>query len=224
MTRRLTVLLLTAAALIMLVVAVGRQGALAGGDKDLTIGPIPTVTSPSGKVESAVFAGGCFWCVEPPFDKVDGVLATTVGYTGGPEKNPTYKDVSWGRTGHTEAIHVQFDPEKVTYQQLLEVFWRTMDPTDVGGQFVDRGSQYRPGIFFANDAQKVAAQASKKALSESGRFSKPIIVPIQAAETFYPAENYHQDFYKKDPGTYYRYRKGSGRDAFINKHWPEQAK
>jgi len=171
------------------------------------------------KSERAVFAGGCFWCMQPPFDYLDGVVTTTAGYTGGPEKNPTYKEVSYGKTGHTEAIEVIYDPEKVTYDKLLAIFWMNMDPTDAGGQFVDRGKQYRPGIFYLNEDQKKNAEASKKKLQESGRFDKQIVVEIIQANEFWDAEEYHQMFYKKTPMRYKTYRMGSGRDQFIDKHW-----
>jgi len=171
------------------------------------------------KYERAVFAGGCFWCMQPPFDYLDGVVTTTTGYTGGTEKNPIYKEVSYGKTGHTEAIEVIYDPEKVTYDKLLDIFWMNMDPTDAGGQFVDRGKQYRPGIFYLNDDQKKTAEASKKKLQVSGRFDKPIVVEIIQADEFWDAEEYHQMFYKKNPMRYKTYRMGSGRDQFIDKHW-----
>ena len=194
---------------------------LKAGDDDHKMYEIPKVESPSGKVEEAIFAGGCFWCMEPPFDKVEGVLLTVSGYVGGPEENPTYKQVSYGRTGHTESLKVIYDPAKVSYEDLLRVYWRTMDPTDAGGQFVDRGRQYRPGIFYVGDAQKSAALKAKAELEKSGPFKKPIVVEITEVKAFWPAEVYHQDFYKKDPMRYYSYRRGSGRDAFIEKHWGE---
>ena len=169
--------------------------------------------------KKALFAGGCFWCMEPPFDKVDGVVATVSGYTGGPEANPKYKQVASGLTGHTEAVLIVYDPSKVDYGQLVEVFWKTHDPTDTGGQFVDRGPQYRPGIYPYDAAQKETATKSRDALDASGRFSKPVALEIKDATTFWPAEEYHQDFYKKDPNHYKRYRSGSGRDQFIDRVW-----
>lgn len=174
--------------------------------------------------ERAVFAGGCFWCVQPPFDHLDGVVTTTVGYTGGPEKNPTYKEVAYGKTGHTEAIEVIYDPDKVSYEKLVSVFWMTFDPTDADGQFYDRGQQYRPGIFYLNDDQRKIAEKSKKKLQESGRFNKPIVVEITEANEFWDAEEYHQMYYLKKPAHYKSYRIGSGRDKFIEKHWRKQAK
>ena len=167
----------------------------------------------------AIFAGGCFWCMQPPFDKLAGVISTSVGYCGGKEQNPTYHQVGYGRTGHTESIKVVYDPKKVSYKKLLDVFWRNMDPTDAGGQFVDRGKQYRPAIFYVNARQKKIAEASKKALGASGRFKKPIVVEITKATRFWDGEGYHQQFYKKNPTRYYSYRRGSGRDQFIAKHW-----
>ncbi len=172
--------------------------------------------------EVATFAGGCFWCMQPPFDVLDGVVRTTVGYTGGPEKNPTYKQVSYGKTGHTESIEIVYDPEKITYDKLLNVFWMNIDPTDSGGQFVDRGKQYRPAIFYHGEGQKKAAEASKQKLAESGRFDEPIVVEITEAAEFYPAEDYHQKFYTKDKMRYKSYRYGSGRDRFIEKYWGKQ--
>lgn len=169
--------------------------------------------------ETATFAGGCFWCMQPPFDKLNGVVRTTVGFTGGTEKDPTYKQVSYGRTGHAESIEIVYDPGKVTYEELLDVYWMNIDPTDSGGQFVDRGKQYRPAIFYHNEAQKKAAEASKEKLDKSGRFDKPIVVQIVEATEFYPAEDYHQKFYLKDPVTYKTYRAGSGRDQFIKEYW-----
>jgi methionine-S-sulfoxide reductase len=174
-------------------------------------------------LETATFAGGCFWCIQPPYDKLEGVVKTTVGYTGGPEKNPTYKQVSYGKTGHAESIEIIYDPKKVTYEELLDVFWMNIDPTDSGGQFVDRGKQYRPAIFYHGEAQKKAAEASRDKLSKSGRFDKPIVVEIVEAAEFYPAEDYHQMFYKKDPFRYKSYRSGSGRDQFIEVYWGEAA-
>jgi peptide-methionine (S)-S-oxide reductase len=171
------------------------------------------------KEDQATFAGGCFWCMEPPFDKIDGVLSTTSGYTGGKEKNPTYKQVSAGVTGHAEVVRVTFDANKVSYQKLLDVFWMNIDPTAVDRQFVDRGKQYRSAIFYHNARQQQLAEASKKALAASKRFDKPIVTEIVKAGPFYAAEEYHQDYYKKSPVRYKFYRFNSGRDAFIKKYW-----
>ncbi len=171
------------------------------------------------KTELATFAGGCFWCVEVPFEKIAGVKSVISGYTGGEEENPTYKEVSSGRTGHTEAVQIEFDPALVSYESLLQIFWRQINPTDAGGQFVDRGSQYRAEIFTHDDQQKAAAEKSKRALAESGRFSKPIVTQVTTFDRFYPAEDYHQDYYKKEPKHYKRYRTGSGRDQFRQSAW-----
>lgn len=170
----------------------------------------------------ATFAGGCFWCVEKPFETVPGVTAVISGYTGGPEVDPTYGQVSSGETGHTEAVQIHYDPSQVSYEDLLQIFWRQMDPTDAGGQFVDRGSQYRSGIFVHNESQRAAAEASRAALAASGRYDRPIITEITEASAFYPAEDYHQDYYKKSPTNYHRYRAGSGRDQFLDRVWGEE--
>ena len=170
-------------------------------------------------LKKATFAGGCFWCVEADFEKVDGVIEAVSGYSGGKEENPTYEDVAYGRTGHTEAVQVVYDPQKVTYNELLDVFWRHSDPTDPNGQFVDRGPQYRPAIFFHDEEQKRLALASKEKLDKSGRFDRPIVTEISPLTEFYRAEEYHQDYYKKSKLRYKMYRSGSGRDQFIEKTW-----
>ncbi len=174
------------------------------------------------RVETATFAGGCFWCSESDFEKVDGVVDVISGYTGGQEKNPTYKEVSSGQTGHYEAVQIVYDPEIVTYEELLEAFWRHINPTDAGGQFVDRGPQYRSAIFYHNQLQKEQAESSKKALHKSGRFNGPIVTEILPFSTFYNAEEYHQDYYKKSPLRYKYYRYASGRDQFIEENWKNQ--
>ncbi|MGD7046052.1 peptide-methionine (R)-S-oxide reductase MsrB [Jeotgalibacillus proteolyticus] len=171
--------------------------------------------------EIAVFAGGCFWCMEPPFEKLAGVRDAVSGYTGGSEENPEYKEVAGGETGHTEAVTVIYDPSVISYEDLLEVYWRQIDPTDADGQFVDQGMQYRPEIFVQNDEQREAAEASKQRLEESGRFDEDIIVPITDADTFYVAEEYHQDYYIKSADRYEFYRKNSGRDQFLTQYWGE---
>lgn len=171
------------------------------------------------KTEKATFAGGCFWCMESPYDKLKGVLSTTVGYTGGEEKNPTYDEVCSGRTGHAEAIEISYDPSRITYADLLDVFWKNINPTQANGQFVDMGTQYRSAIFFHNDEQKRLAEASKEALAKSGRFAGKVVTEIVPATEFYPAEEYHQDFYQKSPAHYNRYRQGSGRDQYLEKTW-----
>ncbi len=175
------------------------------------------------KYEKATFAGGCFWCIEPPFDKLDGVIDTIAGYTGGNVKNPTYEQVSTGTTGHAEAVEIIYDPEVVSYEKLLEVFWLNIDPTDAGGQFADRGSQYRPEIFYHSEAQRKAAEASKKKLDESGKFGNPVVVAITEAAEFYPAEEYHQSYYKKNELRYKMYKYGSGRQSFIDKYNKEDS-
>ena len=169
----------------------------------------------------ATFAGGCFWCMEPPYDKLDGVLATTSGYIGGDTVEPTYQEVSAGTTGHAEAVQVTYDPARVSYEKLLEVFWRNVDPLDAGGQFCDRGDQYRTGIFVHDEEQRRLAESSKKALVDSKRFEQPIVTEIVAAGPFYPAEDYHQDYYEKNPIRYNFYRWNCGRDARLEQLWGE---
>jgi len=169
----------------------------------------------------ATFAGGCFWCMEPPYDKLDGVLATTSGYIGGQLENPTYKQVSAGTTGHTEAVQVHYDPAKVTYDKLLQVFWRNVDPTTPDRQFCDRGSQYRTGIFYHDATQKRLAEASKAALDQSRPFPAPIVTEITEAGRFYAAEDYHQDYYVKNPLRYKFYRFNCGRDQRLTELWGE---
>jgi len=178
----------------------------------------------SKNLKTAVFAGGCFWCVESDFEKVDGVVEAISGYTGGDKPDPTYEEVSAGGTGHAEAVQVRYDPDKITYRELLDVFWRHVDPTDAGGQFVDRGSQYRTAIFYHDEEQKRIAEESKAALEKSGRFSRPIVTEIVPLGKFYPAEEYHQDYYEKNPIRYKFYRFGSGRDQFLNRTWSAEAK
>lgn len=172
--------------------------------------------------EVATFAGGCFWCMVAPFDEFPGVIKVVSGYTGGHVPNPTYEQVCRGDTGHVEAVQITYDPKVLPYELLLEMFWRQIDPTDAGGQFCDQGSSYRTAIFYHTPEQKAAAEASKKALAESGRFDKPIVTPILPAREFWPAEDYHQHFYKKNPAHYKRYCSASGRDEFIRKHWSRQ--
>ena len=171
------------------------------------------------RFEKATFAGGCFWCMEPPFDKLDGVISTTSGYTGGTEKDPTYEQVSAGKTGHLEAIEVTYDPAKVSYAQLLDVFWKNIDPTQHNGQFVDVGSQYRTAIFYHTEEQRRLALESRNRLQESRKFGKPIVTEIRPAMPFYSAEDYHQDYYIKNPIRYKYYRWGSGRDRFLEETW-----
>ncbi len=176
------------------------------------------------KYEIATFAGGCFWCTESDLEKIDGVKEVISGYTGGQKINPTYEEVSTGGTGHAEAVQVHYDPGVVTYKTLLDVFWRHINPTDADGQFVDRGSQYRSEIFYHTEAQKQDALTSKKALEESRVFDQPIVTPITKFEKFYPAEEYHQNYYKKNSNRYAYYRWGSGRDKFLEKTWKDGIK
>ncbi len=178
-----------------------------------------STTDVPGKLGVATFGSGCFWCAEKNFDQVPGVVSTISGYMGGKTKNPTYKQVSSGRTGHVEVLQVKFDPKKVSYEKLLDYFWRTTDVLDGGGQFCDRGSQYRPAIFVHSSNQRNLAEAGKAALDASGRFSKPIAVEILDASEFTAAENYHQNYYKKNPWRYSYYRYGCGRDQRIMDLW-----
>ena len=169
--------------------------------------------------ELATFAGGCFWCMTAPFEELEGVVKVVSGYTGGHTENPTYKDVCSDTTGHYEAVQITFDPSVISYERLLEVFWRQIDPTDAGGQFHDRGTSYRTAIFYHDQDQRKKAEASKKALDQSGMFRDPVATEILPAGRFYPAEDYHQDYHEKNPGHYKLYRQGSGRDVFIQQHW-----
>ena len=172
----------------------------------------------------AIFAGGCFWCMEPPFAKLAGVQAIVSGYIGGHRENPTYREVCTGSTGHAEAIEITFDPDKISYEQLLEVFWMNIDPTDESGQFVDRGSQYRTGIFYLDEEQKRHAEVSRDQLVKSGHFTQPVVTEIVAATHFYPAEGYHQGYCKTNPVDYNLYRYSSGRDQFLAKVWGKREK
>jgi peptide-methionine (S)-S-oxide reductase len=176
----------------------------------------------AGDTAYATFAGGCFWCIEAEFEKVEGVLTVTSGYTGGELANPTYKQVSAGGTGHTEAIRIVYDPEIVTYEELLAVFWVNIDPTVADRQFCDIGSQYRSGIFYHDENQRTAAERSRDELSRTKGFPEPIVTEISAATAFYPAEAYHQDYYKKNPIRYSFYRKGCGRDQRLQQLWGDR--
>lgn len=170
----------------------------------------------------ATFAGGCFWCMVTPFEEQPGIIKVVSGYTGGHKENPTYEEVCSETTGHYEAVQITFDPSQFPYQRLLQLFWQSCDPTDAGGQFFDRGDSYRPAIFYHNEEQREQAEASKAELAASGRFDKPIAVAVLPASTFYEAEEYHQDYHKKNPLRYKMYRQGSGRDAFIQRHWDDK--
>jgi len=171
--------------------------------------------------EKAIFGGGCFWCMEPPYDKLEGIISTTSGYTGGHLENPSYQDVSSGRSGHVEVVEVSYDPEKVSYQQLLEVFWVNIDPLNSRGQFCDNGSQYLSAIFYLNENQRKTAENSLKILMESNVIAGKITTTIRPAEKFYPAEEYHQNYYKKNPIRYHYYRHGCGRDQRLEALWKD---
>jgi peptide-methionine (S)-S-oxide reductase len=177
----------------------------------------PGASDPGRKI--AIFAGGCFWCMEHPFDEIGGVISVTSGYTGGTKQNPTYEEVSSGTTGHAESVQVVYDPAKVSYQKLVDVFWHNIDPLTANAQFCDHGTQYRSAIFYLDDEQKRIAEASKDALAKSGRFDKPIVTQIVAATTFWPAEGYHQHYYKTHPIQYKFYRYNCGRDQRLEQLW-----
>ena len=180
------------------------------------------MTKEDGMIKKATFAGGCFWCTEADFEKLPGVVKVISGYTGGNKENPTYEEVSSGTTGHIEAIQVYYDPSKITYEKLLDFFWKHIDPTDKGGQFVDRGPQYRSAIFYHDEEQKRLAEKSREALDKSGRFNKPVVTEMIQFGKFYEAEDDHQDYNKKHPFKYGYYRNGSGRDQFLRKEWGEE--
>ena len=167
----------------------------------------------------AIFAGGCFWCMEPPYEKLDGIGPVISGYIGGDVDNPSYEQVASGGTGHAEAVEIHYNPDIISYPELLDVFWRQINPTTPDRQFVDQGDMYRPGIFYLNEKQKKQAESSRKALAESGRFDEPIAVEITEAGTFWRAEEYHQDYYKKQPLRYKFYRFNSGRDQYLERVW-----
>jgi len=177
------------------------------------------MTALPDNTQTATFAGGCFWCTESDFKKVPGVLAVVPGYTGGSQAHPTYQDVCAGRTGHAEAVQVSYDPRRVRYETLLDHFWRMIDPTDAGGQFVDRGAQYRTAIFYHDDHQKQLAEKSLAAVNRSGRFTRPVVTAIEPLTDFYPAEAYHHGFHRKNPDRYNAYRVHSGRDQFLEGIW-----
>lgn len=170
----------------------------------------------------AMFAGGCFWCMESPFDKLEGVLSVTPGYAGGSTKNPTYEN--YGKGGHIEVVQIVYNPQRISFKELLDTYWQQIDPTDAGGQFADRGRGYISAIFYANEDERRQAEQSKKELEESGVFTRPVVTAILPAKPFYPAEEYHQGFYRKNPGHYQRYRQGSGREAFLQQTWEEWQK
>lgn len=190
-----------------------------GAEKEITMNTQDTATTTQQK---ALFAGGCFWCMEKPFEQMDGVLSVTSGYAGGTTTDPNYENYAAG--GHIEVVQIVYDPQKVGFKELLDVYWRQVDPTDAGGQFVDRGHAYTSAIFYYDEEQRTLAEQSKKELAASGVFDKPIVTPIIPAATFYPAEDYHQDYYKENPVRYRFYRAGSGRDSFLDKVWGEERK
>ena len=204
--------LFRAIALIGVLLIVAAAGAQTGAAQ-------PAAKKASTQTEMAIFAGGCFWCMEPPFDKLPGVKSTTSGYIGGRTLRPTYEQVSAGRTGHAEAVQVRYDPTRVSYQKLLDVFWRNIDPLAVDRQFCDVGDQYRSAIFTTGAEQQRLAEASKRKLEASGRFRQPIATQVVPASKFYPAEDYHQDYYRRNPVRYKFYRYNCGRDQRLEQLW-----
>ncbi len=198
--------------------------AVTGGTAEKPTGKTTDMGTKTTDKSKATFAGGCFWCSEADFEKAEGVIEVISGYTGGKKENPTYEEVTAGGTGHYEAVQVVFDPQKISYRQLLDIFWRHVDPTDPGGQFVDRGPQYRTAIFYHDEEQRRQAEASKAELDRSGRFAKPVVTEILPAAAFYAAEDYHQDYFMKNSLRYGLYRQGSGRDQFIRQVWGAPAK
>jgi peptide-methionine (S)-S-oxide reductase len=206
-----------AARALALVVALALPVCACADEESATPAPSPAGT------DMAVFAGGCFWCMEKPFDQVEGVLSTTSGYTGGHVEAPAYEQVSGGGTGHLESVRVVYDPQRVSYEKLLGVFWHNVDPLDAGGQFCDRGTQYGTAIFVHDAEQRRLAEASKQALEASGRFDQPVVTPIREAGPFYEAEDYHQDYYLKNPVRYAYYRYRCGRDARLEALWGDEA-
>jgi methionine-S-sulfoxide reductase len=185
----------------------------------LLVGPSRAQSSPPPATKTAIFAGGCFWCIQPAFDKAKGVIKTVVGYSGGTEPNPTYELVSSEKTGYREAIEITYDPAKISYDQLLDIYWRQIDPTQADGQFSDIGPSYRAAIFYGNDDEKKVAEASKDKLAHSGKFDKPIVTEILRAMKFYPAEAYHQKYYQQNPEHFEAFEKGSGRVSFQKQIW-----
>ena len=185
---------------------------------------LPVAGNAPDGLQMATFAGGCFWCMEQPIEEVDGVVDVVSGYTGGVTENPTYGQVVSGGTGHYEAVQVTFDPETISYETLLGIYWRQIDPTDAGGQFADRGDQYRTAIFYHDETQKKLAEESRRELEKSGKFDKLIATEILPARAFYVAEEYHQDYYSKYPLGYGAYKAGSGRESFLKENWPDIAK
>ncbi len=171
--------------------------------------------------KKAVFAGGCFWCMVEPFDSLDGIEAVVSGFTGGHVENPTYREVVRRNTGHTEAVEITYDPDLISYKDLVEIYWRQTDPTDAGGQFADRGDSYRPVIYYSTEEERQIAEESKEQLQKNGPFKEKIVTTIEPIQPFYEAEDYHQDFYKKEKNHYRRYKIGSGRANFLKEHWSQ---
>ena len=205
--------------LLILLAACGASAAPGEGNGSAAVeGTVAAAPAAPGEA-IAIFAGGCFWCMEGPFEALTGVSEVLSGYTGGPELHPTYQQVGGGSTGHTEAVLVRYDPKQVTYKHLVEVYWRTMNPTDAGGQFADRGPQYRPAIFVSTAEERSTAEASRAELEAAKRFEEPIVVPVEQASTFWVAEDYHQDYYKTHVLNYSTYRSLSGRKGFLTKKW-----
>ena len=196
---------------------------LAAASMLTALAPHAAVAAADDELAVVTFAGGCFWCVESDFDAVPGVVETVSGYTGGTVANPGYKQVTEGGTGHREAVQIRYDPKQVSYERLLHIFWRSVDPTDGGGQFCDRGESYQTAIFAGNEEERRLAEASKEALERSAVLDDPIVTPIEPAGEFYPAENYHQDYYTKNPVRYRFYRFSCGRDSRVQQVWGKQA-
>src|SRR6266436_5754412 len=195
--------------------------ALGGIAFALTITQVAAQSSSAGTTRTAIFAGGCFWCIQPAFDKAKGVIKTVVGYSGGTEPNPTYELVTSEKTNYRESIEVTYDPQKISYDQLLDIYWRQIDPTQANGQFTDIGPSYRAAIFYRDDDEKKIAEASKEKLTRSGKFHKPIVTEILPAMKFYPAEGYHQKYYQQNPEHFEDFERGSGRVSFDKKTWGE---
>jgi peptide methionine sulfoxide reductase msrA/msrB len=216
---RLTIILLLIAGVFLSISAIISDNYKPNQKKEADSHMNDKITNSQENHKEAIFAGGCFWCMVHPFEELNGVIRVESGYTGGEKPNPTYEEICTGKTGHLEAIKITYDPGKVSYETLVETFWHQVDPTDPGGQFADRGSQYLTAIFYLDEHQKEAAEASKDRLQKSGYFKKPIVTAIIKAKPFYAAEQYHQDYYKKEPFRYKLYRHGSGRDTFIDEHW-----
>lgn len=211
---------LVLASLAFLVVCAQAPAGSAAGDNDKARYVVPAELEArvkSGQLKDAIFAGGCFWCMEGPFEKMDGVIAAVSGYSGGQKVDPTYEEIGRGRTGHTESVRVIYDPQKVGYEALLAVFWKNIDPTQANGQFCDYGNQYRSAIFFGDEAEKAAADKTRAAVV--GKLGEPIVTEIVPRGPFYAAENYHQDFYLTNPEHYHRYRQGCGRDRRLAELW-----